>query len=79
MQPGADVQPMSRKQQLLKRHRRTKRIALLIGLLVLIAAGVLVAWWLPLILAVVLWAAHEAWLADHLFAQRGLCLRIPSR
>ncbi|WP_104904061.1 PIG-L deacetylase family protein [Pseudomonas sp. LH1G9] len=58
---------MSRKQQLLKRHRRTKRIALLIGLLVLIAAGVLVAWWLPLILAVVLWAAHEAWFADHLF------------
>ena len=67
MQPGAGVQPMSRKQQLLKRHRRTKRIALLIGLLVLIAAGVLVAWWLPLILAVVLWAAHEAWFADHLF------------
>ncbi|MCT9821813.1 PIG-L deacetylase family protein [Pseudomonas veronii] len=58
---------MSRKQQLLKRHRRTKRIALLIGLLVLIAAGVLVAWWLPLILAVVLWAGHEAWFADHLF------------
>lgn len=67
MQPGAGVQPMSRKQQLLKRHRRTKRIALLIGLLVLIAAGVLVAWWLPLILAVVLWAGHEAWFADHLF------------
>jgi len=67
VQPGAGVQPMSRKQQLLKRHRRTKRIALLIGLLVLIAAGVLVAWWLPLILAVVLWAAHEAWFADHLF------------
>ncbi|MGH8450310.1 MAG: PIG-L family deacetylase, partial [Pseudomonas sp.] len=58
---------MSRKQQLLKRHRRNKRIALLIGLLVLIAAGVLVAWWLPLVLAVVLWAAHEAWFADHLF------------
>ncbi|KAA0949121.1 MULTISPECIES: PIG-L family deacetylase [unclassified Pseudomonas] len=58
---------MSRKQQLLKRHRRNKRIALLLGLLVLIAAGVLVAWWLPLILAVVVWAAHEAWFADHLF------------
>ena len=28
-------QPMSRKQQLLKRHRRNKRISLLIGLLVL--------------------------------------------
>ncbi|KWU50029.1 PIG-L deacetylase family protein [Pseudomonas palleroniana] len=58
---------MSRKQQLLKRHRRNKRVALLIGLLVLIAAGVLVAWWLSLVLAVVLWAAHEAWFADHLF------------
>jgi len=58
---------MSRKQQLLKRHRRNKRIALLVGLLLLVAAGVLVAWWLPLILAVVLWVAHEAWFADHLF------------
>ena len=60
-------QPMSRKQQLLKRHRRNKRITLLIALLVLIALGVLVAWWLPLILAVVGWIAHEAWFADHLF------------
>lgn len=67
MQPGAGVQCMSRKQQLLKRHRRNKRIALLIGVLVLVATGVLVAWWLPLILAVLLWAAHEAWFADHLF------------
>ncbi|MGZ9708342.1 PIG-L deacetylase family protein [Pseudomonas sp. GNP013] len=58
---------MSRKQQLLKRHRRNKRIALLVGLLLLIAVGVLVAWWLPLILAVLLWVAHEAWFADHLF------------
>ncbi|NVZ52048.1 PIG-L family deacetylase [Pseudomonas sp. B6002] len=58
---------MSRKQQLLKRHRRNKRIALLVSLLVLVAAGVLVAWWLPLILAVLLWVAHEAWFADHLF------------
>ena len=38
---------MSRKQQLLKRHRRNKRISLVIGLLLLIASGVLVAWWLP--------------------------------
>ena len=67
MQSGAGVQRMSRKQQLLKRHRRNKRIALLIGVLVLVATGVLVAWWLPLILAVLLWAAHEAWFADHLF------------
>ncbi|KAF1011675.1 MAG: hypothetical protein GAK32_00686 [Pseudomonas fluorescens] len=67
MQPGAGVQRMSRKQQLLRQHRRNKRIALLIGLLVLVASGVLVAWWLPPVLALLLWAAHEAWFADHLF------------
>ena len=37
-------QPASRKQQLLKRHRRNKRMGLLIGLLVLLASGVLLAW-----------------------------------
>ncbi|MCO8310381.1 PIG-L deacetylase family protein [Pseudomonas mandelii] len=58
---------MSRKQQLLKRHRRNKRIGLLIALILLIAIGVLVAWWLPLVLAVLGWIAHEAWFADHLF------------
>ena len=58
---------MSRKQHLLKRHRRNKRIGLLIALLLLIAIGVLVAWWLPLVLAVLGWIAHEAWFADHLF------------
>ncbi|KAF0862556.1 PIG-L deacetylase family protein [Pseudomonas sp. LD120] len=58
---------MSRKQQLLKRHRRTKRIALLVGLLLLLLVGVLVAWWLPVLLAILGWLAHEAWFADHLF------------
>jgi LmbE family N-acetylglucosaminyl deacetylase len=60
-------QSMSRKQQLLKRHRRTKRIGLLIALALLIVIGMLVAWWLPLVLAVLGWIAHEAWFADHLF------------
>ncbi|WP_097305853.1 PIG-L deacetylase family protein [Pseudomonas chlororaphis] len=60
-------QPPSRKQQLLKRHRRQKRLGLLVGLLLLVAVGVLVAWWLPLLLAVLAWVAHEAWFADHLF------------
>src|SRR5471030_945729 len=60
-------QPMSRKQQLLKRHRRTKRLGLLIALVLLIGVGMLVAWWLPLVLAVLGWIAHEAWFADHLF------------
>ncbi|MDO7899511.1 PIG-L deacetylase family protein [Pseudomonas citrulli] len=58
---------MSRKQQLLKRHRRHKRVGLLIALVVLVLLGVLVAWWLPLVLAVLGWIAHEAWFADHLF------------
>lgn len=60
-------QAPSRKQQLLKRHRRNKRIGLLVGLVVLVGLGVLVAWWLPLVLAVLGWIAHEAWFADHLF------------
>ena len=60
-------QPASRKQQLLKRHRRNKRISLLIGLLMLVASGLLLAWWLPPVLAVLGWVAHEAWFADHLF------------
>ena len=56
-----------RKQQLLRQHRRNKRITLLLiflGLLVLGLFGPL--WLLPLIL-LVLWIAHEAWFADHLF------------
>jgi LmbE family N-acetylglucosaminyl deacetylase len=56
-----------RKQQLLKRHRRHKRLALLLGLLGLLMSGVFVAWWLPPVLLVLGWVAHEAWFADHLF------------
>lgn len=58
---------MSRKQHLLKCHRRRKRIGLLITLIGLILLGVLDVWWLPLVLAVLGWGAHEAWFADHLF------------
>jgi LmbE family N-acetylglucosaminyl deacetylase len=60
-------QPMNRKQQLLKRHRRNKRIGLLLALVLLIACGLLLVWWLPVVLAVLGWIAHEAWFADHLF------------
>ena len=67
MQPCSGVSGLSRKQELLKRHRRNKRVVLLIGLLLLIVVGVLVAWWLPLLLAVLAWTAHEAWFSDHLF------------
>jgi len=79
VQPGAGVQCMSRKQQLLKRHRRNKRIALLIGVLVLVATGVLVAWWLPLILAVLLWAAHEAWFPITCFTRPKTAMSMPFR
>ncbi|MCS4066100.1 PIG-L deacetylase family protein [Pseudomonas putida] len=62
---------MSRKQHLLKRHRRNKRLGLLAGLVALVALGVLAGWWLPLLLLPLLWAAHEAWFADHLFYAPG--------
>ena len=61
----------ARKQQLLKRHRRNKRIGLLVALLALLAIGLLVSPWLLPILLVALWVAHEAWFADHLFYSPG--------
>ncbi|MEN5036682.1 PIG-L family deacetylase [Pseudomonas sp. TWI929] len=62
---------MNRKQQLLKRHRRNKRLGLLAGLVALVALAVFSWWWLPLLLLPLLWAAHEAWFADHLFYAPG--------
>ena len=57
----------ARKQQLLKRHRRNKRLALVVGLALLVLAGVLLTWWLPPLLLALGWIAHEAWFADHMF------------
>lgn len=71
MQPCTGVPVVSRKQQLLKRHRRNKRLVLLVGLVLLVALGVLGVWWLPLLLLALLWGAHEAWFADHLFYSPG--------
>lgn len=71
MQPRAGVSGVSRKQQLLKRHRRNKRLGLLVGLVALIALGLFSWWWLPLLLLPLLWAGHEAWFADHLFYAPG--------
>ena len=71
MQPCAGVPGVSRKQQLLKRHRRNKRLGLLVGLVALLALGVFSWWWLPLLLLPLVWAAHEAWFADHLFYAPG--------
>nr|WP_218115341.1 PIG-L family deacetylase [Pseudomonas putida] len=56
---------------MLKRHRRNKRLGLLAGLVALVALGVFSWWWLPLLLLPLLWAAHEAWFADHLFYAPG--------
>lgn len=61
----------ARKQQLLKRHRRNKRIGLLLAMLVALAVGVLVSPWLLPVLLPCLWIAHEAWFADHLFYSPG--------
>lgn len=57
----------ARKQLLLKRHRRQKRIALLVALVALALLGTLVAWWLVPLCLLLGWIAHEAWFADHLF------------
>ncbi|MFJ5238477.1 PIG-L deacetylase family protein [Pseudomonas neuropathica] len=57
----------ARKQQLLKAHRRNKRLFLIAFVLVLLLIGVLIAWWLVPLLLVLAWVAHEAWFADHLF------------
>jgi len=71
VQPRAGVSGVSRKQQLLKRHRRNKRLGLLVGLVALVALGLFTWWWLPLLLLPLLWAGHEAWFADHLFYAPG--------
>ncbi len=57
----------TRKQQLLKRYRRNKRLALLLVLILLLLLGLLVSWWLPGLALLLGWLAHEAWFADHLF------------
>jgi len=57
----------ARKQQLLKAHRRNKRLFLIAFVLALLLIGVLIAWWLVPLLLVLAWVAHEAWFADHLF------------
>jgi LmbE family N-acetylglucosaminyl deacetylase len=57
----------TRKQRLLKRHRRAKRLALLLALVMLLALAVLVSAGVALILLLAGWIAHEAWFSDHLF------------
>lgn len=57
----------ARKQQLLKEHRRKKRLVLLVALLALVALGVFAPWWSVPLAVLLGWVAHEAWFADHLF------------
>ncbi len=71
MQPRTGIPGLSRKQQLLRRHRRNKRIGLLVGLLMLLACGAWLGWWLVPLLALLAWVAHDAWFADHLFYAPG--------
>ena len=56
-----------RKQQLLKQHRRNKRMAMLVIVLGLVLLGFIAPLWLLPLAIVVLWIVHEAWFADHLF------------
>ena len=56
-----------RKQQLLKQHRRNKRMAMLAIVLCLLVLGFTAPLWLLPLALVLLWVGHEAWFADHLF------------
>lgn len=67
---------INRKQQLLKRHRRNKRLLLSLAVLIVVAfldnriinIG---PWWVAPLLALAFWLIHEAWFADHLFYSPG--------
>lgn len=56
----------ARKQELLKQHRKRKRLVL-VGALLVVLASAWFAWWLPILLGAALWIGHEAWFSDHLF------------
>ena len=57
----------TRKQQLLRQHRRGKRIFMVAALLILVALDWFAGWNSLPVLLILAWIAHEAWLADHLF------------
>jgi LmbE family N-acetylglucosaminyl deacetylase len=57
----------NRKQRLLKRHRRHKRLGVLAIILLGVVLGIFVSPWVTLIFAVFCWLAYEAWFSDHLF------------
>lgn len=58
---------MSRKQQLLKAHRKRKRLLILVWALMLIALAVAVSIWLLPAALILVWLVNEAWFSDHQF------------
>lgn len=58
---------MSRKQQLLKKHRKQKRLSLLAILALSIAISFAIAWYYLPVALLAVWLIHEAWFADHIF------------
>lgn len=57
----------TRKQQLIRQHRRSKRIVMITAFAALFVVGLVFSfWWVPILLLLG-WVAHEAWFADHLF------------
>lgn len=71
MQPRTGISGVSRKQQLLKRYRRNKRLGVIVCALASLVLALFTWWWLALLLLPLLWIAHEAWFADHLFYTPG--------
>ncbi|UYZ83223.1 PIG-L family deacetylase [Entomomonas sp. E2T0] len=63
---------MSKKQQLLKKHRQKKRL-ILIGFAIYLLAWIIACFFVPFLACFIpfiiigIWIIHEAWLADHLF------------
>lgn len=58
---------ISRKQTLLKRHRRNKRIGILLILMGMLGLAAWLSWWLLPPGLLLTWLIHEAAFADHLF------------
>lgn len=57
----------ARKQRLVRRHRRNKRILMVVALPILVALDWFGSWGTAPVVLVLAWIAHEAWFSDHLF------------
>ena len=57
----------ARKQRLVRRHRRNKRILMVVALPILVALDWFGSWGTAPVILVLAWIAHEAWFSDHLF------------